>query len=78
MRLWPLADGEVISWLRPLRAIHTPGHAWHHLSVFDETADMIYAGDATAFLFERRRWFAVYFTGHAADTVCAGGDGKFH
>ena len=46
MRLWPLADGEVISWLRPLRAIHTPGHAWHHLSVFDETADMIYAGDA--------------------------------
>ena len=45
-RLHSLADGVLVNWRRALRVIHTPGHAWHHLSIHDETADMFYAGDA--------------------------------
>jgi glyoxylase-like metal-dependent hydrolase (beta-lactamase superfamily II) len=31
---------------RRLRIMHTPGHAWHHYSVFDETSITLMAGDA--------------------------------
>ena len=46
-RVRPLADGEEIT--MPginLRAIYTPGHAWHHLSIMHEAAGIMYAGDA--------------------------------
>jgi glyoxylase-like metal-dependent hydrolase (beta-lactamase superfamily II) len=46
-RVVPLADGE---WLsvgeRRLEVIHTPGHAWHQLGVFDLESRALMAGDA--------------------------------
>lgn len=31
---------------RALRVVHTPGHAWHHLSVWDESGGIVFPGDA--------------------------------
>ena len=31
---------------RPLVVLHTPGHARHHIAIWDEQAESIYAGDA--------------------------------
>lgn len=43
-----LSDNEhiVVGGDRPLRAVYSPGHAWHHLSIYDETASFLAAGDA--------------------------------
>ena len=42
-----LADGENISFAgRELAILHTPGHAWHHLSVYDSAGGVFFAGDA--------------------------------
>ena len=42
-----LADGEGVKLNdKTLRAIYTPGHAWHHISIFDEAAGVVYAGDS--------------------------------
>lgn len=43
-----LTDGETI-WEKggfAPRAIHTPGHAWHHLSVWDESTRTVITGDS--------------------------------
>ena len=43
-----LVDGESI-WEKgefAPRAIHTPGHAWHHLSVWDESTRVVITGDS--------------------------------
>ena len=46
-RIRELADGESLkTGARILRTPHTPGHAWHHLSVWDETDGVIFSGDA--------------------------------
>ena len=46
-RIRELADGESLkTGARILRTPHTPGHAWHHLSVWDETGGVIFSGDA--------------------------------
>ncbi len=46
-RLHPLEDGDAIEFGgEELRAMHSPGHAWHHLSVWQPRADMLYAGDS--------------------------------
>ena len=31
---------------RVLQTPHTPGHAWHHLSVWDETSGVVFTGDS--------------------------------
>lgn len=42
-----LADDETISFGgRELQILHTPGHAWHHLSVYDAAGGVFFAGDA--------------------------------
>ena len=43
-----MVDGESI-WEKDgfaPRAIHTPGHAWHHLSVWDESTRVVITGDS--------------------------------
>ncbi len=40
-------DGHVIhEGNRPLRIIHTPGHAFHHMSVYDEKTKGLFCGEA--------------------------------
>lgn len=47
LRTHTLADGEDIKLNgKKLRAVYTPGHAWHHLSILDESAGIVYAGDS--------------------------------
>lgn len=42
-----LQDGEIVSFGgRELQILHTPGHAWHHISVYDRAGEVFYAGDA--------------------------------
>ena len=43
-----LEDGEeiLLGGRRPLCALHTPGHAWHHLSIYDPSESLLCAGDA--------------------------------
>jgi len=50
-----LGDGEVVDLggVR-VRAIHTPGHAPHHIAYFVEPDDVLIAGDALANLFDGR------------------------
>lgn len=39
-------DGQVLELAgRPLHALHTPGHAWHHLAVHDPTHQAVFTGD---------------------------------
>jgi len=39
-------DGEIIELAgRPLVALHTPGHAWHHMAVHDPHGEGVYSGD---------------------------------
>ena len=46
-RIDALEDGAtVFVGKRPLDVLHTPGHAWHHLSVSDVTTAVLIAGDA--------------------------------
>ena len=46
-RTQALTDGEVLTLgERRLQVLFTPGHAWHHVSFYDETAGFIAAGDA--------------------------------
>ena len=46
-RMVTLDDGEtVFVGQRPLEVLHTPGHAWHHLSLHDVDASVLIAGDA--------------------------------
>ena len=46
-RLVELVDGEHLRvGQRTLRVLHTPGHAWHHLSLYDEHSSTLIAGDA--------------------------------
>ena len=46
-RIREMADGESLkTGGRVLRAPHTPGHAWHHLSVWDETGGIVFSGDS--------------------------------
>ncbi len=44
---------------RKLRILHTPGHAWHHFSVLDTTANVLIAGDA----------FGASYPGYVRDDV---------
>ena len=52
-RLSPLADGQVIDLGAgvALRAVHTPGHAVHHLSLYDESSRSLFAGEALGVFF---------------------------
>jgi glyoxylase-like metal-dependent hydrolase (beta-lactamase superfamily II) len=52
-RLRPLSDGEVIDLGggRSLRAVHTAGHAVHHLSLYDESSRSLFAGEALGVYF---------------------------
>lgn len=46
-RLRELGDGETIKvGGRVLQTPHTPGHAWHHLAVWDEVGGIVFSGDA--------------------------------
>ena len=46
-RIRPLKDGESITLnTKTLRAIYTPGHAWHHLSIVDDSGGIVFAGDS--------------------------------
>ena len=46
-RAQTLSDGEELPLGgRKLRALYTPGHAWHHISFYDEEAGFVAAGDA--------------------------------
>ncbi len=47
-RIHPLEDGEIIELgeNRRLRVLHTPGHASHHLSLYDESHRVLFAGEA--------------------------------
>lgn len=50
-RLHAAADGEVLDLGgRTLEVVHSPGHARHHLAVFDPDAGALYAGDAVGVL----------------------------
>ena len=41
------ADDEKISFAgRELTILYTPGHAWHHISIYDESGGVFFAGDA--------------------------------
>ena len=46
-RVRPVGDGDTL-WLagRDLRAIHTPGHAGHHLALHDAARRLVFTGDA--------------------------------
>lgn len=46
-RVRALADRETIDLgSRKITAIHTPGHAPHHVSIFDETTGTLFSGDS--------------------------------
>lgn len=46
-------DGEIIKiGSRELRAIYTPGHASHHMAVYDEKTGSVFSGDSLGFLAE--------------------------
>ncbi len=46
-RLQPVGDGDVLRLAgRDLRAIHTPGHAGHHLALHDPARRLVFTGDA--------------------------------
>jgi glyoxylase-like metal-dependent hydrolase (beta-lactamase superfamily II) len=46
-RIVALADGDRLDLAgRPLDVVHTPGHAWHQLSVLDTDRSVLIAGDA--------------------------------
>ena len=46
-RIRELADGESLkAGGRVLEILHTPGHAWHHLSVWDAADRIVFAGDS--------------------------------
>ena len=46
-RLRELGDGEKVKvGGRVLQTPHAPGHAWHHLAVWDATGGVVFAGDA--------------------------------
>ena len=47
-RVHNLEDNEemLLAKTRSLRTVYSPGHAWHHLSVYDETASFLALGDA--------------------------------
>ncbi|WP_088010615.1 MBL fold metallo-hydrolase [Gottfriedia acidiceleris] len=46
-KIYQVADGEelVISKNRKLTFLHTPGHANHHISIFDSSSKFMYTGD---------------------------------
>ncbi len=52
-RLHPLKDGEIIGLGkdRKLKVFHTPGHASHHLSLYDEKNKVLFAGEALGIYF---------------------------
>ncbi len=42
-----IADNDVLMvGDRKLNILYTPGHAWHHVSIYDEANSLFYAGDA--------------------------------
>jgi glyoxylase-like metal-dependent hydrolase (beta-lactamase superfamily II) len=44
--LRPLADDDTLVIVgRPMRAMYTPGHAWHHVSYLDEGSGVAFVGD---------------------------------
>jgi glyoxylase-like metal-dependent hydrolase (beta-lactamase superfamily II) len=46
-RLRPLADGDVVSLgNRAIEAVYTPGHASHHVCLFDSETGAVFVGDA--------------------------------
>ena len=46
-RISALEDDAAVSvGARRLQVLHTPGHAWHHLSIFDPASRVVIAGDA--------------------------------
>lgn len=46
-RIRTVADEEVIDWCgRPLRFMHTEGHARHHYCILDEAHGLIFSGDS--------------------------------
>jgi len=46
-RVIEAADGQIFTLAgRPLRCLHTPGHAKHHLCIWDERARVCFTGDA--------------------------------
>jgi glyoxylase-like metal-dependent hydrolase (beta-lactamase superfamily II) len=46
-RLRSVADGDHVSLgSRHVRAVHTPGHASHHVAFFDETSGAVFTGEA--------------------------------
>ncbi len=53
-RLLETRDGERIELPggRVLRVIHTPGHASHHQSFYDEEAGILYSGDSAGIILE--------------------------
>jgi hydroxyacylglutathione hydrolase len=45
-RIEPVADGQVLTLAgRRLRVLHTPGHARHHICIWDEVARAFFTGD---------------------------------
>ena len=45
-RIRSVEDGETLRIGRSrLRFLHTPGHALHHVAIYDETADAVFSGD---------------------------------
>lgn len=63
-RVVALADGDVIELdgLRRLRVLHTPGHAPHHASYFEESTRGLFPGDALGALFGPDGPFGEFFT----------------
>lgn len=46
-RASPLSEGETIKvGERSLEILHTPGHAWNHVSIYDRERGIFFAGDA--------------------------------
>lgn len=46
-RIVETKDGDTLAvGSRELKVVHTPGHAWHHQSVFDPRTATVFAGDA--------------------------------
>ncbi len=53
-RIAPLDDGAVLTvGHRSLEVIYSPGHAWHHLSLFDSTSGILLAGDSMGARYNR-------------------------
>ena len=46
-RIVPMAGGETLNFgSRRITSAYTPGHAWHHLSWFDESTGIAFSGEA--------------------------------